>query len=325
MLYALLGICVLLLVGIGAIRISYDGRNREELQRRADGGDETMLAVLRRETLVPDLITLHRLVTALLIVALTLLATHIYGPWVGVLLTIGILLVYGAVSRLRIVGRGMQRLYQAAEPKLLGWIDRTPYIWKVIRGVTPGVLPDQKLESTTQLLDLVQHSRGILSPEQKLLIRHGLAFDHKTVKEIMTPRAAIDSVAATELLGPLVLDDLHKTGHSRFPVVEGDIDHIVGILYLRDLLVVDAGKKTMTVRKVMEPRVLYIKESQPLTDALAAFLNAQRDLFIVINEYQETVGLLSIQDVVDTLFGRQLIDERDAHENIRAVAERSSL
>ena len=59
------------------------------------------------------------------------------------------------------------------------------------------------------------------------------------IDEIMTPRSMIESVPMNELLGPLVLDDLHKKGYSRFPVIDGDIDHVVGVLRIQDLLTID--------------------------------------------------------------------------------------
>ena len=52
----------------------------------------------------------------------------------------------------------------------------------------------------------------------------------------MTPRGVMNTVAKEDVIGPLLLDELHKTGHSRFPVTDGDIDHIVGILHIRSLL-----------------------------------------------------------------------------------------
>jgi CBS domain containing-hemolysin-like protein len=139
----------------------------------------------------------------------------------------------------------------------------------------------------------------------------------------MTPRGVIDSISKKELLGPLVLDDLHKTGHSRFPVIDGDIDHVVGMLHIQDLLILDAKQRSNTVEKVMEPRVFYVREDQTLEHALTAFLRTRHHLFVVVNEFRETVGVLSLEDVIEVLLGRKIVDEFDAHDDLRAVAARN--
>lgn len=138
----------------------------------------------------------------------------------------------------------------------------------------------------------------------------------------MTPRAVVDTVNKKDLLGPLTLDTLYKTGHSRLPVMDGDIDHIVGVLHIQDLLKVSVDN-TPTAEQAMEQRVYYIREDHTLDRALAAFLRTHHHLFVVINAYRETVGVMTLEDVMEALLGHKIIDEFDAHDNLRAVAARN--
>jgi CBS domain containing-hemolysin-like protein len=185
--------------------------------------------------------------------------------------------------------------------------------------MTPETNINVRLSSREELHHLVETSGSLLSADEKALISHSLTFNDRAVKKIMTPRSVIDSISHKELLGPLVLDDLHKTGHSRFPVVDGDIDHVVGMLHIQDLLTLDT-KRSTTAAKAMEPRVFYVREDQTLKYALTAFLRTHHHLFVVVNEFRETVGLLSLEDVIEALIGRKIIDEFDAHDDLRAVA-----
>ena len=140
----------------------------------------------------------------------------------------------------------------------------------------------------------------------------------------MTPRSVVETIKKSEILGPLVLDDLHKTGHSRFPVIEGDIDHVVGVLYLRDLLTLDTNRKhTALAESAMSKNVFYIHQEQSLGHALAAFLKTHHHLFIVVNEFRETVGILTLEDTIETLLGKKIVDEFDAHDDLRTVAGRN--
>jgi len=117
-----------------------------------------------------------------------------------------------------------------------------------------------------------------------------------------------------------VLDDLHKKGYSRFPVIDGDIDHVVGMLRIQDLLTIDRKAKSHRAETVMSKDVYYIHENQTLQHALVAFLKTQHHLFIVVNEFRETVGLLSLEDVIEALLGQKIIDEYDVYGDLRKAA-----
>jgi CBS domain protein len=213
-----------------------------------------------------------------------------------------------------------QQLYEKYEPLILTTIERHQVILSLIRSVSPVVGDSRVIESKEELLEMVAQSTGAISSSEKKLITNGLKFNDMKVEEIMTPRSMIESVPMNELLGPLVLDDLHKKGYSRFPVIDGDIDHVVGMLRIQDLLTIDRKAKSHRAETVMSKDVYYIRENQTLQHALAAFLKTQHHLFIVVNEFRETVGLLSLEDVIEALLGQKIIDEYDIYGDIRKAA-----
>ena len=92
-------------------------------------------------------------------------------------------------------------------------------------------------------------------------------------------------------------------------------------MHLEGLLALDI-KRSTTAEKAMEPKVFYIRQDQTLQHALAAFLRTKHPLFIVVNSDKETVGLLSLEDVMEALLGREIIDEFDNHDNLREVSRR---
>lgn len=313
----------LLLVFIAGITPPPETMSSFELHRRKKQGDIAAEATLRRRGLLGDVISLQKLLSALLLIVLVLLLVSTLGWLWGVLISLLVTLEYGAVARIEIFQGSAQKLYEKYEPALLVFVEKYQALFKFIRTVTPEWKKELKLDSREELEQLVASSGNLLKNDEQKLIIHGLQFPEKKVKDIMTPRGVIDSIPKNELLGPLVLNDLHKTGHSRFPVIDGDIDHIVGVLYIQDLLTIDSGKGSTTAEKTMLPRVFYIREDQTLDHALAAFLRTHHHLFIVINEFRETVGIVSLEDVIEALLGRKIIDEFDNHEDMRAVAARN--
>lgn len=293
-----------------------------ELERRRASGDAEAKSLLRREGLLPDIISLQRIVSALMLVIFAALSVAAFGWLLGVVLALVVALEYGAVAKWPWIQRRARKLYDHYESALLDCVERFPGVMRFIRNVGNEKPVETRLDSREELVHLVEKSGTILSGDEKRLIVHSLGSHEREVREIMTPRGVIDSIDQKELLGPLVLDDLHKTGHSRFPVISGDVDHVVGMLHVQNLLTLDS-KRSVTAGKAMEPRVFYIREDQNLQHALAAFIRTHHHLFVVVNEFRETVGLLSLEDVIEALLGRKIVDEFDAHDDLRAVAKRN--
>jgi len=312
-------IVLIMLEGVMPLRSSL---STFELERRAKEGDKGAIATARREALLGDVLSLRRGLSALFLVLFVITSVATFGWLLGVLIAVFVALEIGAIARISLWQQHVQKLYETHEAAILNFVEKFAGVIKFLRSAIPDVPARDRLDSREELHYLVQHSGGLITEDEKKLITHGLSFDTRTVSEILTPRSVIDTIDKKELLGPLVLDDLHKTGHSRFPVIDGDTDHIIGILHIHDLLTLDS-KRSTTAEKAMEARVFYIREDQTLAHALAAFLRTRHHLFIVVNEFRETVGVLSLEDVMEALLGRKIIDEFDAHEDLRAVAARN--
>lgn len=150
---------------------------------------------------------------------------------------------------------------------------------------------------------------------------HALTFGDDTVAQHMTPRRVVKAVSANEPLGPIIMDELHASGFSRFPVYQDKKDHIVGTLHLRDLV---HATSSGTVEKLMKKGVAFVHEDQSLHDALQAILKTHRQLFIVVNSFEEYVGIITIEDILETILGSAIIDEFDQYDDLRAVATRAA-
>ena len=311
-----------LLIVLGA-HPQVSSHSRFELQRRAHSGSDEAKLLLKRHTLLRDIFSLQRVVAAIFLVMLSIIGVELFHWTIGIIISLSIALEAGALARVPMLQEFSQKLYEANEGTIHAFIEKHPLLFRAIRSVAPLPNDAYDIESKEELLEMVKQSGEVLSNDQKHLIINGLSFDTMRVDSIMTPKSMIDSVAADEVLGPLVLDELHATGHSRFPVIDGDIDHVVGVLYVQDLLKVNHGTKTRRAAKAMDETVYYIREDQALQQALAAFLRVRHHLFIVVNEFRETVGLLSLEDVIEALIGRKIVDKYDTHEDLRRVAKRN--
>ncbi len=310
----------LLLVMIASIVVPTGNLGAFERKRRQENRGDLEV---ERELHHSDIVSLQRVLEAVLLVTTTALSVASFGWIIGVIVAVLIAAQYGSLARVSFLRSRTLSLYLKVEPRILQTVESYPSLAKYIRVFTPES-PDIVLHSRQELTHLIETSAGILTSDEKKLLLANLSFSSREVREVMTPRSMIDSINNVEILGPLVLDDLHKKGHSRFPVIENDVDHVVGVLHLRDAVMVRADKShTSKAEAAMEKRVFYIHENQSLEHALTAFIKTHHHLFIVVNEYRETVGLLTLEDVMEAMIGREIIDEFDEHDDLRKVASRN--
>jgi CBS domain containing-hemolysin-like protein len=152
-----------------------------------------------------------------------------------------------------------------------------------------------------------------------------LTFGDKTVSSVMTPRRKIKFVEAGDTIGPMVMDELHKSGHSRFPVVKDSpkatTPDIVGTLYLKDIIGHEGGGR---IKDLARKDVYYINEDSNLRQALSAFLKTHHHMLIVVNSFEEVIGVLSIEDVLEQIIGEPINDEFDNYDSLRAVASKEA-
>lgn len=310
----------LLLLVVTAIRPARSSYSTAELKRRAKQSDAHK-AELDRELLLPTIETFLRIDRSILFVLVVVLFIAATGWGIGIVLSLVIAVLYPVFSRYRLFVHLGDLLYLKIEPSLLTFMSRYKKFFHALRDDTflqPG---DLKVSSRDELSELIDNSKSVLSENERALLVSSLAFANKSVEQVMTPRAVIDFIKGSEFLGPLVLSELHTLGHSRLPVIGEDLNQVMGVLHLRDLLSLDV-KRSTTAEKAMEKKVYYIHEKDSLEHALGAFLKTRHHLFIVINDQRETVGLITLEDVLESLIGRRIVDEDDIHADLRAVAER---
>lgn len=269
-----------------------------ELKRRIKAGQKSEKNNLQRAQQYDAIARLLDVKKAGLLVAFSLISVAIFGWLIGVLLSVAVVLSHATLARLPFLRRIGAWLYQKIEPRLIKLSKRLSPILKTNQSAS---LP---ISSKDELAHVISQLKGVLSPNERQMLLRALEFDGRLVADVMTPRSKIASVKGSELLGPLTLDELHKTGHNFLPVVEGNIDQIIGILNLQEQTIA-TSRKTLTAAEAMSGQVLRVQESQTLAQALTELLQAHQHLLIVVNRQNKTVGLLSLTDIVESLLGRE--------------------
>ena len=174
---------------------------------------------------------------------------------------------------------------------------------RLIEFVTPG--PDSRAELLEALADAER--RELIPPESRAMLEGVIRMADMTAGDVMVaaPRMDLLDIAAPyeELLG-LVID----TGHSRFPVYEGQRDNVIGMLMAKDLLKLQRAPE-LNLRTLLRPAV-FVPESKSLNELLRDFRANRNHLAIVIDEFGNTAGLITIEDVLEEIVG-EIEDEYD--------------
>lgn len=118
----------------------------------------------------------------------------------------------------------------------------------------------------------------------------------------MLPPSTIVYVRDDEVLGPLTLDRLYKSGHQHFPVINGS-ERIIGAIHTTALNSLEV-KETRTARDIIDSKVYYLRDDYIIEQALAAFLRTNCYFFLVINRHEDIVGMLTYEAFMQHLFGK---------------------
>ncbi len=184
------------------------------------------------------------------------------------------------------------------------------------RSPTPhtGLFERSDILKLIQLQADQQDSR--LSIEELAIIQRALVFGDYQVRDIITPRSKVMTVKTNETLGPILIDELHKS-ETPFVLVKDSDDNTVGSLEIQKLGLKSSGP----VSDHLSP-IYYLHENDTLREALHAFFVTNYPLFVVVNSFEEYVGIITIESVLRQLLGHLPGDEFEQYSNIAAVAGR---
>lgn len=161
------------------------------------------------------------------------------------------------------------------------------------------------MEQLSQALEMTDYNP---SNEDEQRILEGIAsFGSTDVSQVMTPRIDIFALSDDELFHEIIPQVIEK-GYSRIPVYKDSIDHIVGILYIKDLIPFLDKKVFQWTTLLREP--YFIPEGQKLDDLLTDFQSNKNHLAVVVDEFGETVGIITLEDILEEIVG-EIADELD--------------
>lgn len=199
-----------------------------------------------------------------------------------------------------------------ADPAPDGNTNNTSF-WKSLSKRLSDRRKDVTEEDIRELMD-VGEEKGVIEGSQKDMINNIFEFGDMTAEDIMTPRTEVEALDADDDTLQEALRIAVEAGFSRVPVYEEDIDHVIGLLYIKDLLPY-VGKplpEDLTIRKIMR-EAYFIPGTKNCQDLLTEMAEKHLQLAMVVDEYGGLAGIVSMEDLLESIVG-SIQDEYDHEE-----------
>jgi CBS domain containing-hemolysin-like protein len=193
-----------------------------------------------------------------------------------------------------------------------------PAIW-LLNGISRSILkifgihPASEHETAhspeeLRLILASSEKAGILSEENREIIEGVFQFSKRTARQIMVPRTDVVVLSVTRTIDEN-LETIRTTRHTRYPLCEGSLDHTIGLIHVKDLLLAQLrgpGRSLLELKR----DILFVPENSTVESLLSQFIESKTHMAVVIDEYGGASGIVSLENITEELFG-QIQDEFD--------------
>jgi CBS domain containing-hemolysin-like protein len=241
-----------------------------------------------------------------------------WGPWVATASVTSVILLVGEITPKNLATRFPERfslfvapaiwnLSRVLQPVTRFFLMLSRVLFRMM-GIDPNAGPSPVTEDDIRAMAVLGEREGDIEAAERDIIHSVFMLTDRQVREVMTPRSDIISLEV-----PVTIQDVRSAvaanGHSRFPIIEHDLDEVIGILHVKDLLRMPAEPLVADIRRVLrEPA--YVPETKPLLELLQEMRIRRRAFALVLDEHGGIEGLITIKDIVSELVG-ELQDEFD--------------
>ena len=177
-----------------------------------------------------------------------------------------------------------------------------------------GIEPQEELNTVRSLEEIgllieSSHLEGSLEKEEFSLLARSISFGDKDAGDALVPRTVVVAIGEDDTLDELK-EKAIETGHSRFPVVAGDIDHIIGIVHVKDVYGVPRDRRaTATVASIMSETIA-VPEARKLESLLLEMRRTRKQMAVIVDEHGGTAGIITLEDLLEEIVG-DIEDEYD--------------
>ena len=254
-----------------------------------------------------------------------------FGLAIGVALATAIILVFGEIIPKSFAKTHHEKLFASflwlinfifriSYPIVTVLLQISDYVFKTVGG--SHILEKQDMVSEKEIEFLIDYSdeKGLMEREKTEMLQNVFSLGQTVVKEIMKPKSDIillDVNASTEEASNI----FYKSKYSRIPVYENNYDNIIGIVYQKDFFEMLFQGKKKTLKELVRP-VLLVPETQKINQLLSELLKMHMHMAIIVDEYGNIEGLVTLEDIFEEIIGDEITDELETESTDIVPLER---
>jgi CBS domain containing-hemolysin-like protein len=175
---------------------------------------------------------------------------------------------------------------------------------------------EELLESMLQSED-----EGVIDEKESDVIENILNLDNIKVSEVLTPRSVVFAIDESMTIKEVMQSQEAIFKFSRIPVYKGSIEEVTGLVLTKKIFKQSLLDDSVTLSSIKK-KIFSINENIPVSKALDMFISKKDHMFLVIDNYDQTDGILTLEDCVETILGVEIMDESDTTEDMRELAKR---
>ncbi len=168
---------------------------------------------------------------------------------------------------------------------------------------------------------LMSEDEGLIDEKESDIIENILLLDKIKIEKILTPRTVVFALDGTRSIKDIVENEPSIFNFSRVPVYSESIEKITGIVMTKKIFEQALGDNSVALRSI-EKSIYTINENIPVSMALDLFIKKKEHMFLVVDSYDQTEGIVTLEDCVETILGVEIVDESDSDADMREVAKR---
>jgi CBS domain containing-hemolysin-like protein len=167
---------------------------------------------------------------------------------------------------------------------------------------------------------LLSEDEGVLDEQESDIIENILKLDDIKVHDILTPRSVVFALEGERTIKGIIEQEPDIFKYSRIPVYEGNIENVTGMILTKQLFK-QALEDNSILLKTIQKDIYRINEQVPVSWALDLFIEKKEHMFLVLDKYDQVEGIVTLEDCVETILGVEIVDESDAHVDMRELAK----
>ena len=287
-----------------------------------------LLEALKRDidATISAILTLNTVANSLGSVMIGVLASQRYSGYPLVAISIGfgaVLLIFSEVLP-KNIGVSHRPALQPYVVYSIGWLRRvlSPVTWLCALVVRPFVGPPAKVHGSDEEIMLLAErgaKEGTLSRSESSIIANALSLDNVRVSEIMTPRTVVTALNRSMSVAEVFQE--HPTlPFGRMPVYGKNMDEVLGVVRNRDLLKAKAHDQDAGLVEQFMQEAHFIPETATVANALQLSLKTHNKLLVVVDEFGATAGVVTMEDIIEHLLGREIFEKDDVAVDMRELA-----